>query len=78
MIMTVIYFNVISIAVKEENVTNNNLPVGWDLKKAGEESYSSSLGPSRCQRKEETGDLRPPPPTLVSSVRIDYGTNKSG
>lgn len=54
--MRAIQLSVISMTVKEENVTSQNLPVGWDVRKAGGEMCSSSSGLSRCQRKEkETG-----------------------
>lgn len=46
--MRVIQLTVTSITVKEENV------IQQDVKKAGGETYSSTLGLSRCQRKEKT------------------------
>lgn len=51
--MRAIQLTVTSITVKEENVIQHNLPVGQDVKKAGGETYSSSSGLSRCQRKEK-------------------------
>lgn len=45
-----IWLNVIT--VKEETVTNPKFLVGWDVKKAVGEMYSSSLVLSRCQRKK--------------------------
>lgn len=77
--MRVRQLSVISITVKEENVTNHDLPVGWNIETAAGETYF--FGPIQMSEKRKRNRwvisffFLPP---LVSSVGADCGTGKSG